>query len=65
VAAVVIPISGSALSAYDLQAYLLERLSGFKTPKLIVFTDEIPKSAAGKVQRHKLAETFGVKIGTK
>ena len=65
VAAVVISKSNSGLTTKELRAYLLERLSGFKTPKLIVFADDIPKSAAGKVQRHKLAETLGVKIGTK
>ena len=51
VAAVVIPQTNSALSANDLRAYLLERLSGFKIPKQIVFTDEIPKSAASKLRQ--------------
>jgi acyl-coenzyme A synthetase/AMP-(fatty) acid ligase len=32
---------------------------------MIVFADAIPKGATGKVQRHKLAETFGVKIRTR
>jgi acyl-CoA synthetase (AMP-forming)/AMP-acid ligase II len=53
----------AALSADDLGAYLSERLSGFKLPKKFIFAESIPKSDNGKVQRHKLAETFGVKIG--
>jgi acyl-CoA synthetase (AMP-forming)/AMP-acid ligase II len=65
VAAVVIPEANADLKAEDLQAYLGERLSGFKRPKMIVFAEEIPKGATGKVQRHKLAETFGVKIRTR
>ena len=55
----------SELSAENLRAYLVERLSGFKIPKRIVFAEEIPKSAAGKVQRYKLAESFDIKIGPK
>ena len=65
VAAVVISEPNSGLSAKDLRGYLLGRISGFKVPKVIVFTDEIPKSGTGKVQRHELAETLGVKIGAK
>jgi acyl-CoA synthetase (AMP-forming)/AMP-acid ligase II len=65
VAAVVVLEANSELSVRDLRAYLAERLSGFKIPKRTGFAEEIPKSATGKVQRHKLAEIFGVKIGTK
>ena len=63
VGAVVVSEANSGLSANDLRIYLVGRISGFKMPKFIVLAEEIPKSAAGKVQRHKLAETFGVKIG--
>jgi thioesterase domain-containing protein/acyl carrier protein len=41
----------------------LERLAGFKVPRRIVFTDEIPASDAGKVQRFKLAELLAVSEG--
>jgi acyl-CoA synthetase (AMP-forming)/AMP-acid ligase II len=65
VAAVVVVENNPGPSDDELKSHLLNRLSGFKTPKLIVFMDEIPKSAAGKVQRHKLAEIFGVKVGAR
>jgi acyl-CoA synthetase (AMP-forming)/AMP-acid ligase II len=65
VAAVVVLEPDAELDAGDLLAYLGDRLSGFKIPKQMVFAEEIPKSATGKVQRHILAETFGVKIRTK
>jgi len=65
IAAVVVLEPNSELSTGDLRAYLLERISGFKIPKQIVFAEEIPKSATRKVQRHQLAEILGVKIRTR
>ncbi len=65
IAAVVVLEPNSELSTSDLRAYLLERISGFKIPKQIVFAEEIPKSATRKVQRHQLAEALGVKIRTR
>ena len=60
-AAVIRP--GAELTAEALNRYMLERLSGFKVPRSIVFVDAIPKSDAGKVQRFKLAETLGLEVG--
>jgi acyl-CoA synthetase (AMP-forming)/AMP-acid ligase II len=65
VAAVVVLEPNAALNVNGLRAYLLERISGFKIPKQTVFADVIPKGPTGKVQRHKLAETFGVRIRTR
>jgi acyl-CoA synthetase (AMP-forming)/AMP-acid ligase II len=62
VAAAVVIEPGATVTEQDLSRYLLDRLTGFKVPRCIVFTDEIPKSDAGKVQRHKLAEELGVGI---
>ena len=65
VGAVVVSETNPGLSAEDLRTYLVGRISGFKMPKFIVLAEEIPKSAAGKVQRHQLAEALGVKIRTR
>jgi acyl-CoA synthetase (AMP-forming)/AMP-acid ligase II/thioesterase domain-containing protein/acyl carrier protein len=65
VAAAVVKTPGSDLAERELTYFLLDRLSGAKVPRCIVFTDEIPKSDAGKVQRHQLAEAFGVSIDSK
>ena len=40
----------------ELRAYLARQLAAFKVPEQIVFVDEIPKGATGKVQRIGLAE---------
>ena len=45
-------------SEADLRCFLTARLADFKVPSRILFVPEIPKSAAGKVQRLKLADTL-------
>ena len=35
-----------------------KRLAAFKTPKRIVFVDELPRNAMGKVQKNLLRETY-------
>jgi len=46
---------GPALEA-ELKAYVKERLAPYKYPRWIVFVDELPKTATGKIQRFKLRE---------
>ena len=33
-----------------------ERMAGFQTPKKVVFLDEMPKTATGKIQKHLLRQ---------
>lgn len=40
--------------AEDLRQFVRQRLPGYKSPRRIVFMDELPKTATGKVQRYKL-----------
>ena len=40
----------------ELQAFVKERLAPYKYPRWIVFVDELPKTATGKIQRFKLRE---------
>jgi malonyl-CoA/methylmalonyl-CoA synthetase len=35
------------------------RLAPFKTPKRVVFIDELPRNSMGKVQKNLLRETYG------
>ncbi len=41
----------------ELRAYCRERLAGFKVPAQWTFWDSLPRNAAGKVLRHKLASS--------
>jgi benzoate-CoA ligase family protein len=43
----------SALSA-ELSAFVRGRLAGYKSPRWIEFTSELPKTATGKIQRFRL-----------
>ena len=43
-----------------LKDFAAERLADFKLPRKIVFLDEIPKGATGKLQRIGLAAKLGL-----
>jgi len=40
----------------QLKAFVKERLAPHKYPRDIVFVDDLPKTATGKIQRFKLRE---------
>ncbi|KAF1921954.1 hypothetical protein BDU57DRAFT_511042 [Ampelomyces quisqualis] len=49
---------GQTLNAGELKAWLSDRLAKFKMPKKIFFTDIMPKTATGKIQRRLVAEAM-------
>ena len=50
---------GAAFAA-ELRAFAGQRLAPFKIPKKILFLEEIPKGATGKLQRIGLAQKLGL-----
>jgi acyl-CoA synthetase (AMP-forming)/AMP-acid ligase II len=60
VAAVVVLREGRAVTERELQAFVSARAAEFKVPKKILFMDEIPKGATGKLQRIGLAAKLGL-----
>ncbi|MEN9539560.1 MAG: hypothetical protein RLZZ126_1795 [Pseudomonadota bacterium] len=46
--------AGQQASADELRAFVKERLAPYKQPRFIEFTQELPKTATGKIQRYKL-----------
>src|SRR6266699_3763578 len=48
--------SASPALEAELKAFVKERLAPYKYPRWIVFVDELPKTATGKIQRFKLRE---------
>ncbi len=60
VAAVVVLKPGGAASDRELQAFVAARAADYKVPKKILFMDEIPKGATGKLQRIGLAQKLGL-----
>jgi len=54
VTAVVIAKSGQSIDEAELITKVRAHLSPFKCPKRIIFTDAMPKTATGKIQKAKL-----------
>jgi acyl-CoA synthetase (AMP-forming)/AMP-acid ligase II len=60
VAAAVVLKPGTAVSERELRRFAGERLADMKVPRKILFLDEIPKGATGKLQRIGLAARLGL-----
>ncbi|HZC17095.1 MAG TPA: acyl--CoA ligase [Caulobacteraceae bacterium] len=60
VAAAVVVREGSTVTERALRDFVAARLADFKTPRKIVFLNEIPKGATGKLQRIGLAQKLGL-----
>ncbi len=60
VAAAVVLKEGQALTERELQAFVGVRAADFKVPRKVLFLDEIPKGATGKLQRIGLAAKLGL-----
>lgn len=52
--ALVVLRDGAATSAEELRAFCAERLAPFKVPKRVEFADGLPRTASGKLLRHRL-----------
>ncbi|MDO9316396.1 MAG: acyl--CoA ligase [Burkholderiaceae bacterium] len=60
VAAVVVLKEGASASERDIQNFVSQRIADHKVPRKILFMDEIPKGATGKLQRIGLAQKLGL-----
>jgi oxalate---CoA ligase len=60
VAAAVVLREGHSLTERELQDFVSQRAADYKVPKKILFLDEIPKGATGKLQRIGLAQKLGL-----
>jgi acyl-CoA synthetase (AMP-forming)/AMP-acid ligase II len=60
VGAAVVLREGTLLTDRELREFASKRLADFKVPRKILFLDEIPKGATGKLQRIGLAQKLGL-----
>ncbi|MEM6107574.1 AMP-binding protein [Mycobacterium sp. 050272] len=58
IAAIITPKPGADLTEDDVLAAARDRLSGFKVPKAVIFTDKMPRTATGKVQKNVLRDQY-------
>jgi malonyl-CoA/methylmalonyl-CoA synthetase len=63
VTAVVVKNADSALDAAGILQTLEKRLAKFKQPKAVIFVDDLPRNAMGKVQKNVLRETYRTLYG--
>ncbi len=56
VTAVVVLKENHAVTEPELISFSKQKLAGFKIPKHVLFTDQLPKNASGKVLKRKLRE---------
>lgn len=59
VAVAIVLAEPNSLSADDLKAWCRERLSAYKIPKRILFVDNLPRNAMGKVTKPAVRTLFG------
>ena len=60
VGAAIVLHDGAEISEKEIREFTATRLADFKVPRVIVFVDEIPKGATGKIQRIGLAKALGL-----
>ena len=60
VGAVIVLHEGMAASERELRDFVGARVADFKVPRKLIFMDEIPKGATGKLQRIGLAQKLGL-----
>jgi acyl-CoA synthetase (AMP-forming)/AMP-acid ligase II len=60
VAAAVVLEAGAQVTEGDIRQFASEHLADMKVPRKVIFLDEIPKGATGKLQRIGLAEKLGL-----
>ena len=60
VAAVVVLREGHVATEREIRDYAMQKLADYKVPKKVIFMDELPKGATGKLQRIGLAKKLGL-----
>ena len=60
--AVIVPAPGRTLTAEALIAHCRGRIGGYKIPREILFVQELPKSAMGKILKTELRKRFGDRV---
>jgi len=56
--AAVQPAAGTTPSAEQVQAYLRERIAGYKVPRHVVFHAELPREETGKIYKRRLRDPY-------
>jgi long-chain acyl-CoA synthetase len=52
------PEQGACLDSGSIKSFLRERLAGYKVPRVIEFSDRLPREDSGKIFKRKLREPY-------
>ncbi len=63
--ATVVPAPGASLSDADVMAFAREHLAGYKVPRSVSFTDELPRTGSGKLLKRQLRAPYWAGRATK
>jgi malonyl-CoA/methylmalonyl-CoA synthetase len=63
VAAVVVKAQGAPLDEAGVIAQVKSLIANYKVPKRVVFVDELPRNAMGKVQKNLLRDGLAKQVG--
>ena len=55
IAAVIVPKPGAEATADDLRQYVKSQVAPYKYPRVIKFSNELPKTAAGKILKREIS----------
>jgi long-chain acyl-CoA synthetase len=55
---VLVPGAGASLSEPDVIGFAREHLAGYKVPRSISFTDELPRTGSGKLLKRQLRAPY-------
>ncbi len=58
VTAVIAPVPGKQLTEQEILEHCRKNLAGYKCPKIVKFTEMLPKNPAGKILKRELKELF-------
>jgi fatty-acyl-CoA synthase len=58
VTAVVVPRPGAQVDESELQALVKQKKGSHYTPKAVIFVDDLPRTAVGKIDKQKLRRTY-------
>ena len=57
-AAIVVSEEGEKITSGEIVEYCRDKIAGYKIPRILELTDEIPRTPTGKIQKHTLKERF-------
>jgi long-chain acyl-CoA synthetase len=63
ICAVVQPQPGARLGEQDVRAFLRKTVAGYKVPKVITFSETLPREDSGKIFKRKLREPYWANAG--